>query len=138
MDVEDIGKRLIPHVFLPLKLPDEISDFLISEENQLLWSLQQTIQRYEIIPQIQQTCSVFKTWVQIQTRDFEIGDQIRTLQPGQLFALYVRAQNCGLIISIPKHDPNEIVWSTFPASQKNHDVTGRLIMQFTFPFQILN
>lgn len=119
-----IVKRLIPHVFLPLKLPGAITESIISEEKHLLLMLQQIIEQHKHIAQIDETCNVFQSWVKVQVHDCEITGQIKSLRPGQLFALYVRAQNCGLLVSVPKQYPDEIIWSTFPASQKNEVVTG--------------
>lgn len=123
MDDDFPVSKLIPHVFLPLKLPGKISKSLITDENHLLSLLLQTIREYEFIPQIKETCSLFETWFEVQINGC---DKIQNLQPGQMFALYVRAQNCGLLISIPKHSSNDIIWSTFPASQRSKTVTGML------------
>lgn len=117
--------ELITHVFLPLKLPGATSDNLVKEENHLLSLMQRTIDEYHFIPKIAQTRSLFDTWVKVQVNQCGTRDAIQNLQPGQLFALYVRAQNCGLLISIPKQRPIDIIWSTFPASNKNISVTRK-------------
>lgn len=124
MDIRVPIAELIPHVFLPLKLPRETSKNLVKEENHLLSLMQQTIADYHFIPEIAETRSLFDTWVNVQVNQRGTREAIRNLQPGQLFALYVRAQNCGLLISIPKQSPDDIIWSTFPASNKNFTVTG--------------
>lgn len=128
MDFTTIS-QLIPHVFLPLELPGEIDlNSVASDENQLLSLLLHTIQQFKHISEVEETCVIFETWVKVQVKGHcgisNIRDGIRNLPPGRLFPLYVRAQNCGLLISIPKGNPENIVWSTFPASQKSSTVTG--------------
>lgn len=135
MDDNILLKELIPHVFLPLQLPGKASVNTIAEENSLLSLLLQTIREsLEFIPQIKKTLSIFETWNEIQANGergpSSISNAIQTMQHGQLFALYVRAQNCGLLISIPEGRPDTIIWSTFPASQRSDTVTGKIYSVF--------
>lgn len=125
---------LIPHIFHTLKLPNQASDNLIEEENYLLSLMRKTIQEHHSIPQILETRSLFDKWMEMVVDSYisaeKTSNVIRNLQPGQLLAIYVRAQNCGLLISIPKLHPNDIIWSTFPVSNKNNTVTGRSKKKF--------
>lgn len=129
MDDNIVIAGLIRHVFLPLRLPGPVSGNIIAEENCLLSLLLQTIRETQrVIPQIKKTLTVFETWVDVQgngnSEPSRISNAIKTMQPGQMYALYVRAQNCGLLISIPEGRSDSIIWSTFPASQKSETVTG--------------
>ncbi len=143
MEDDILNTQLIPHVFLPLKLPGQASANLIAEENHLLSLFHKTIRDYRFIPQIIETCSAFETWFNVQVKNKssceDVKDAIQSLKPGQLFALYVRAQNSGLLISIPKDSPLDIIWSTFPASHKNNEITGKSKkIQFIFVYIVLN
>jgi hypothetical protein len=141
-------KQLIPHVFLPLQLPGSLEN-LEGAECELLLKFTDTLthflSNYPHLPKeiLTTTVLTFNTWAAVQAQEDPdpklISQCLQELDYGQSFALYIRAQNAGLLISVPHAPPEshingnghgdcrereEVYLSTFPASQKSNHITG--------------
>lgn len=110
---------LMYHVVLPRVLPDKSSEFLHeTESNMINYMVKNALawERYmppETLKMLRKLRSLHYT-CKLET----VRSDINNLKPGESFAIFVRAQHCGMMIHVP---PNEmignvqnVIVSTFP------------------------
>lgn len=128
MDLLRYNRNMIDHVFLHRKLPDEPVDLHQTELN-ILQLMAQTIETFEelncaSVPSVVQR--LFTKMMQLHCVDrlepTALSKQMEKLKRGEMLAIYVRAQNCGLFIHATKDD--EATLSTFRASLPNETIYG--------------
>ncbi len=116
---------MINEVFLPKKLP-EFYDAAKAyhHETRMLALMADLIQELsDELPK--STQNLFQTWSFLQCRQYleppQLQNAIASLKDGEMFALYIRQQNCGFCIYIPrgKENENQAIVSTFPVSLEN-------------------
>lgn len=122
-DIQNKFEYLLYHIVLPRVLPQKKSNDFEHHELLLLSRLNDVIKDCsEWIPLA--TVRLFnslKTTHMNRTADF-VSKEIRALQPGDTFAMFVRRQNCGLMIYMPidgntQADKQEtVVVTTFPGN----------------------
>lgn len=145
---EDEFKFLINHIFLPRKLPNKIVDQSKNDDNEALFLLitKNTIKNLNNLIEktsldkifFREILRIFVNWHKIQNSIFLNGNQIRktlkSLKSNQSFPLYLRAQNCCIIIEILSKKQNyPVVFSTFRPSLSNEEVlstTGDIYEKF--------
>lgn len=123
---------MIQEVFLPKKLPDSYDAAKAYEhESRLLALMADTIQELRNdLPH--STFNLFETWSFLQCRPnmeaVEVLNAIASLRSGDMFALYIHQQNCGLFLYIPDDDvnKNKVIVSTFPASLRNKGIMSNM------------
>ena len=102
-----VQKSLIPHLFLPRVLPTEQSPELPLHESSLLRLFTEVLasHSFQHIAALDCARQAFGTWANLQSGEtidpHRLSATIRNLRPGQHLPLFIRAQNAGLIISIP-------------------------------------
>lgn len=112
-------ENLLNHIVLPRYLPQKRSPNFCAEELELLKRMVQTVESFpEEMPEntLQMMRSLADFHVQ-KPFPKTIKLNIRDLQPGGTFAMFVRSQNCALLIHmLPKAPANSenIVVCTFP------------------------
>jgi hypothetical protein len=118
---------IIPHVFLPRKLPASEQPKIVEIEQNILRILNAVASHGEsldfssIAPQ---TSLMLQNWEKLQPclssiiyEENEIGKTISSLNCKGMLAFYIRAQNAGMLLSGSMDESNDnLVLSTFPAS----------------------
>lgn len=118
---------MIHEVFLPKKLPDAYdATKAYKHEARILALMADIVQELsDVLPK--STHNLFQRWSFLQCRRKleapEMQNAIASLKDGEMFALYIRQQNCGFCLYIP-HDQdnnnnNKAIVSTFPVSLEN-------------------
>lgn len=123
---------LIDHIFLPKQLPGEEADNLAEHEFSLLVLIADVVTKFgSIVPK--HTKKMFRTMRDIEgtplLKPKNISAAIEALEPGEMFGLYIRGQNCGINIFVPKDEsspPKELILSTFEVSLRNEIVYSNL------------
>lgn len=118
---KEIFEILVDHVFLPKKISGTNPAVNIDEQDEKLLSFILDSIENSSVQLPESTAHLFRTMVDVQChRDWEktkIAFHIQSLLPGHMFGLYIRKQNCGLLIYAP---PNgDRIVSTFQASVPN-------------------
>lgn len=134
---EKLFELMINEVFLPKKLPDFYDATKVyHHETRLLAIMADSIQELsDELPK--STQHLFQTWSFLQCRQYleppQVLNAIASLKQGEMFTLYIRQQNCGFCIYIPrdKEHENQAIVSTFPVSLENS-----LIMSNGNDFQV--
>lgn len=117
---------MIHEVFLLKKLPDFYdATKAYYHETRMLALMADVIQELsEELPK--STHKLFQTWSFLQCNPHleapETQNAIASLKGGDMFALYIRGQNCGFCLYIPRdHEDfkNKAIVSTFPVSLEN-------------------
>lgn len=122
---KNLFELMIHEVFLPKKLPDFYdATKAYNHETRLLALMADLIQ--EMTKELpKSTHNMFQTWSFLQCRQYleppELQNAISSLKSGEMFALYIRQQNCGFCLYIPpgKNYNNRAIVSTFPLSLEN-------------------
>jgi hypothetical protein len=119
---------IIPHVFLPRKLPTSEQPKIVEIEQNILRILNavaashgESLDFSSIAPQ---TCLMLQNWEKLQPclssiiyEENEIGKTISSSNCKGMLAFYIRAQNAGMLLSGSMEESNDnLVLSTFPAS----------------------
>jgi hypothetical protein len=83
-------------------------------------------------PSILKAATIFRSWRfahgESGLQAEKLTKSIQSLQPGDSTALYIRAQNAGLILTVPEpggtreHDPDSVILSVFAPSQPSETV----------------
>lgn len=123
---------LINHIFLPKKLPSGEDEAIIAHEFGLLLLMRDTVLNFEDII-TSNTRKWIETTFEIESESplnvQRISSAINELQPGEMFTLYIRWQNCGLSVFVPNDGtspPENVIVSTFEPSLKNEIVYSNL------------
>lgn len=111
-------ENILNHIILPRNFPQERSPNFVTEELELLKRMLKNVESLsEDIPmntlQMMQTLADFH----LKTCPKTIKRNINNLQPGETFAMFVRSQNCALMIHMLPEAPADsenIVVATFP------------------------
>lgn len=125
---ENIYPALINHIFLPKNLPGEQAENFDEHEFCLLLLMNDIVSNFgKIVPK--STKKLFETMYDIESVDDlktkKIAKAINHLKPGEMFAFYIRAQNCGFSLYVPEDEsnrPKEEILSTFEVSMRNETV----------------
>lgn len=124
-DIEEKYKILLNHVVLPRFLPQIRSNYLHREELCLMSLMTQIVSENDLLTQHipSTTVKMFNMLNQLHTNLSPeiVAEQIRTLKPKETFGMFVRRQNCGIMIHMPEKvlDPesvqsNRVIVATFP------------------------
>jgi len=123
---------IIPHVFLPRRLPSSVQDDLEEIELNILRIIESTTEELNctLFPNtFPRTEKLFQKWVLVQQKlsscftAAAISEDIQSLEAGEMLAMYVRAQNSGLLLSIPTIEEDSlkscnqtVIFSSFSAA----------------------
>lgn len=116
-------EALMNHVILPRYLPQNKSTDLHGEELALLSSMVNNIERLKKwIPT--NTVKMFESLNRVHRTRMSsvVSKEIRDLTPGKTFAMFVRRQNCAIMIHMPtsgdinSNQSNRVIVSTFPGN----------------------
>lgn len=117
------------HIVLPRYLPQNRSPHFITEELELLKRMVETVESLsqEIpINTLQMMRSLAD--VHLKPSPKAIKRNITDLQPGGTFAMFIRSQNCALLIHmLPEEAPTDsenVVVATFPGKLQPKEVYG--------------
>lgn len=116
--------NIIDHVFLPRRLQGGQGD-LHQTESYILQQFNDVVQKRGT-PTLKQLFAKLKQlYCDDECNPKLISQQLENLQPGDMLGIYVRAQNCGLFIHMPKDGPkDEVTICTFSASLPNEIIYG--------------
>lgn len=118
--IENIDEDLLYHIVLPRVLPQNKSKNTEEHELALLSRITDAIRGLDkwISPEIVRLFNSFEQTHMTRTPE-SISNEIKGLQPGRSFAMFVRRQNCGLMIHMPSDQNTKsktVVVSTFPGN----------------------
>lgn len=123
---------LLTHVILPRFLPQENSHHLDEIEQQLLHEMVATV--FSLSAQVPiKTIKLFESLQKIHDNmtPCRISSEIRALQPGDSFGLFVRRQRWMFMIHAPlpgkdenaaNCEPREVIVATFPANVRPSEI----------------
>lgn len=125
IDRKDEYECLLDHIILPRVLPHSRHRNLLKHESLLLHRMIDTIDNCsKWIPNA--TVNLFHSMKRVHFSPSKveiINTEINALRPGGTFAMFVRKQNCGFMIHMPKEQddsksctPNTVIVSTFPGN----------------------
>lgn len=128
---EDEYECLLDHIILPRVLPQSRHRNLLRHELLLLRRMVDTIDNCsKWIPNA--TADLFHSMKRVHCSPSKvevIHTEINALRPGGTFAMFVRKQNCGFMIHMPKEQdysksdtPNTVIVSTFPGNLHPREV----------------
>lgn len=109
------------HVILPRYLPAEKQGFV--KQLKLMNEMVQTIIETPCMPR--ETIHLFEQFkrlhndTKIENLNQELKSQIRSLRSGKTFAMFVRRQNCTLLV---QKQQNSVILATFRGDMKSTDV----------------
>lgn len=121
---QQLREDLLKHVLLPRVLPQEKSANLHGDEMNLMSVMVDNVERMaEYLPK--NTVGMFQRLRRIQQmRTGEcIANEIKALQPGETFAMFVRRQNCAFMVHKTATGKDVIV-ATFPGNLHPKEVYG--------------
>lgn len=136
---------LLHHVILPRVLPQEKSPRLYETEMDLMVKMVENVKNLvKFLPP--KTFELFQCLhrVHMMHTKENISNEIKTLKPGDTFAMFVRMQCTGLMIHVPLtenvDDVQNVVVSTIPNLHPdeiyNHDSDFEVIFQYFLYFNI--
>lgn len=130
---------LVDHVFLPKRITG-IHPKEIDQQENLLLSFIWDSMIHSHIELRDSTNHLFETMVNIHCHGgmekTRISDHIKSISPGQMIGLFIRQQNCGLLIYRQPQN-REIIVSTFQASVPNEIICSSpsdVQVSFLIPF----
>lgn len=111
-------ENILHHIVLPRYLPQERSPNFATEELELLKRMVKNVENLSDVVPIN-TLQMMRSLEDFHQKPYPktIKYNINKLQPGETFAMFVRAQNCALMIHmLPEAaaDSENIVIATFP------------------------
>lgn len=125
-------ENLLTHVVLPRVLPQQTSPDLWQQELDLLSHMSDNVQEMcEWLPPA--TVRLFESLkkIHMNIRPELVAEEIRMLEPGDTFGMFIRRQNCALMIHMPvegnTNQPTElrnVIISTFPGNIHPKEVYG--------------
>lgn len=119
-------ENLLNQIVLPRHLPQNRSPNFCAEELELLKRMVDNVESLsESVPA--NTLQMMRTLADVHFKPYPktIKKNINDLQPGETFAMFVRAQNCALVIhmlSDAPADSENIVVATFPGKLHPREV----------------
>lgn len=108
--------ELLYHVLLPRFIPQEVrGDFYELELKLLFHFINVARDLYDQAPNIVNTLREFYI-VQKNLSPATIHDAIDNLEPGETFAMFIKGQNCALMINMPlnANKKRQVIVATFP------------------------
>lgn len=123
---------LLTHVILPRYLPQELSRYIDQTDLQLLHGFAENVVNLSgTVPA--QTVKLFKSFRKIHDRielsADTIASEIRSLRPGDSFAVFVRRQRWMFMIHAPVNDanaansqPQEVIVASFPGNVRPSEI----------------
>lgn len=108
---------LMNHVVLPRFLPQQKSSNRYDEDLGLMWSMIAKVDQLAAhVPA--RTLKMFQSLHRVhrQPTAGTISTEIRALKPGETFAMFVRRQNCAVMIHMPPGQSDRVIVSTFPGN----------------------
>lgn len=121
-------ENLLNHIVLPRYLPQNRSPEYITEELELLKRMVENVESLsEVIPI--NTLQMMRSLADVHLKPYPktIKRNISNLQSGGTFAMFVRSQNCALLIYMMPEAPadsDNIVVATFPGKLHPKEVYG--------------
>lgn len=120
------------HVFLPQKLLEAVpADELHTTEVALLQWITKIIKNFDENEPLDATKHLFQNMADIYGENdlnyLNVAAQLDNLQAGQMFGIFLREQNCGVLIYSPKDITslvNRRIISTFQSSVENKVISG--------------
>lgn len=117
-DSEENHMIFLNHVVLPRFLPQIKSEHLHGEELALISCMvHNVVQNVELAnnvpPNTVKMLRGFDEMHRTLTPDVVSG-QISELKPGEIFAMFVRSQNCAVMIHMPLNQSDRVIVATFP------------------------
>lgn len=116
-DTAEINKEnLLNHIILPRYILQERLPDHESEELELLKRMAEEVEKLnDHIPA--NTLKMIRSLAKVHSNPTPnantIKEEINGLQPGETFAMFVRRQNCAIIIHMPPNDSNNVIVATF-------------------------
>lgn len=118
-------ERLMNHVVLPRYLPQEKSPHLHEEELSLLTHIAETVESLsDFIPANTLTMMRKMNRVHRSLTPDSITTEIRSLKPGETFAMFVRRHNTAFMIYALPNDEEHAIVATFPGNVHPEAVYG--------------
>lgn len=121
-------ENLLNHIVLPRYLPQNRSPNFVTEELELLKRMVKNVESLsEFIPMNTLKMMQSLADVHLKPNPKTIKRNISNLQSGETFAMFVRSQNCALLIhmlSEASADSENIVVATFPGKLHPTQVYG--------------
>ncbi|XP_031621557.1 uncharacterized protein LOC116339677 [Contarinia nasturtii] len=135
-------ESLLNHVVLPRHLPQLRSSELHSQELELLMRMVQNVESLaESIPAntLKMICSLAEVH---RTRTAStISNKINDLKPGETFAMFIRRQNCAIMIHLPfasAGGTNDAIVATFPGKINHNEIyENSSDLEFNYPTQAI-
>lgn len=121
-DASDQEKHetLLTHVVLPRHLPQTKSHYIHDEDVALMSCMVDNVLQNEVLLKIvpPNTVKMLRNLRELhKTLTTEvIAKQLSALAPGETFAMFVRRQNCALMIHMPLNQSDRVVAATFPGN----------------------
>lgn len=122
-------ENLMNHIVLPRYLPQNRSPNFIAEELELLKRMVENVESLSDDVPIN-TLQMMRSLADVHLKPYPktIKKNIGNLQPGGTFAMFVRSQNCALLIHmLPEEAPADsenIIVATFPGKLHPKEVYG--------------
>lgn len=113
---QEMHEVLMNHVILPRYLPQHKSKNYHHEELALVYNMIEIVEHLsKLLPR--NTINMFRGLARVHRTltPTVVSTEIRNLQPGETFAMFVRRQNCALMIHKPSDgNCDRVIVSTFP------------------------
>lgn len=123
-DVQERHETLLNHIVLPRFLPQVKSEEFHSEELELLRRMVDNVHSFDdSIPA--NTMAMLDSMVHIHRNRTEntVSAEINRLEPGRTFAMFIRQQNCTLMIQM-QGNANDVIVATFPGKLHPNKIYG--------------
>ncbi|XP_031637089.1 uncharacterized protein LOC116349684 [Contarinia nasturtii] len=144
-DIEEKYKILLNHVVLPRFLPQNRSEHLCSEELALVSAMVKNVTENELLTQHIPPATIkmlnMLNEVHKNLSPNTVSQQIQSLKPGDTFGMFVRRQNCGIMIHMPVDfdQSKRVIVATFPGNiHPKHIYSNDSDIKFNYPIQSLN
>ncbi|XP_031636747.1 uncharacterized protein LOC116349465 [Contarinia nasturtii] len=135
-------ENLIVQIVLPRYFPPERSPNFVAEELELMKRMLQNVESLSDYVPIN-TVEMLRCLADVHLKldPTIIRNKINFLQPGETFAMFVRAQNCGLLIHMLPEAPadsEDIIVATFPAKVHPREVYNNPSdLEFNYPSEAI-
>ncbi|XP_055310983.1 uncharacterized protein LOC129573873 [Sitodiplosis mosellana] len=131
---------LMNHVILPRYLPQERSKNFHNEELALLSNMVENVERLaKSLPR--NTVNMFHGLARVHKTltPSVVSTEIRNLKPGDTFAMFVRRQNCAMMIHMPpERGDDRVIAAIFPGNlHPKHISAAESDIEFHYPVQAL-
>lgn len=123
---QEMQEALLNHVILPRYLPQNKPKDFHSEERALLLGMSQNVGLLsKSLPS--NTVNMFERLARVHNTltPSVVSNEIRNLEPGDTFAMFVRRQNCALMIHMPeKRGDDRVILAIFPGNLHPKHISG--------------